>query len=75
MIVEIVAIEKPNEYERESWQLNDDEKISAIKILREEGNKLYRLGKHEDAEKKYRTALHMIEQLLMKYVQISKQTL
>lgn len=65
---ELISIESPSEYEKESWQLNDIEKTAAIDRLREEGNELYRQGESEAAEEKYKTALGMIEQLLMKYV-------
>lgn len=65
---EIISIECPSDYEKESWQLNDTEKTVAITRFREEGNELYRHGNHTAAEAKYKVALGMIEQLLMKYV-------
>lgn len=64
--VEIVSIELPNEYQKDSWQLDDNEKTNAIKVMREEGNELYKKGDTEAAEDKYRRAIGMIEQLLMK---------
>lgn len=63
---EIISIEQPNEYQKESWQLNDDEKTVAIRTLREEGNNLYKKGDRDAAEEKYKMAIGMIEQLLMK---------
>lgn len=65
---EIVSIEKPEDYEKDSWQLSDEEKLSTVKRFREEGNNLYREGKIEEATEKYRTAVGMIEQLLLKCV-------
>lgn len=67
-LAEIISIESPSEYEKDSWQLDDTEKTAAIERLRDEGNELYRQGKSEAAEGKYKIALGMIEQLLMKFV-------
>lgn len=67
-ILELLSIEQPNEYEREMWQLSDNERYSSIKEFRESGNEFYRNGKIEEAEEKYRAALAIIEQLLIKYV-------
>lgn len=64
----MISIERPNEYVKESWQLNDDEKLVAVQKFREEGNQLYKEGKVKVAEEKYRQAVGMIEQLLMKLV-------
>lgn len=63
---ELISIELPNEYEKESWQLNEDEKVKSVKECRELGNELYRKGKILEAEKKYQSALAIVEQLLMK---------
>lgn len=65
-ILELISIEQPNEYEREIWQLSDDERYSSLKEFREAGNEFYRNGKIEEAEEKYRSALAIIEQLLVK---------
>lgn len=59
-------MELPNEYEKETWQLNDNERNNTIKECREVGNELYRNGKIVEAEEKYRAALAIIEQLLIK---------
>lgn len=63
---ELISVELPNEYEKETWQLNDNERSNTIKECREVGNELYRNGKIEEAEEKYRAALSIIEQLLIK---------
>lgn len=59
-------MELPHEYEKETWQLNDTERSNTIKESREVGNELYRQGKISEAEEKYRAALAIIEQLLLK---------
>lgn len=66
LIAELISVELPHEYEKETWQLNDDERSNTIKENRELGNELYRNGKIAEAEEKYRAALAIIEQLLIK---------
>lgn len=63
---ELISVELPHEYEKETWQLNDSERSNTIKECREVGNDLYRRGKIAEAEEKYRAALAIIEQLLLK---------
>lgn len=69
-ITEILSVELPNEYEKESWQLNDSEKSNTIQEYRELGNDFYKNGKIDEAEEKYRAALAIIEQLLLKYANV-----
>lgn len=69
---ELISVELPNEYEKESWQLSENEKFATIKECREIGNELYRNGKIDEAEEKYRSALALIEPLLLKYFSQSK---
>lgn len=65
--IELISIELPHEYEKESWQLNDNEKTNTVQKYRDLGNELYRNGKIAEAEEKYRAALAIVEQLLVKY--------
>lgn len=67
-IMEIVSIERPEEYERETWQLNEDERRAAIQKYRDLGNEFYRNKQIAEAEAKYEAALGIVEQLLTKYV-------
>lgn len=64
--IELISVELPDEYEKESWQLSDTERFKVISESREVGNELYRHGKIVEAEEKYRAALEIIEQLLLK---------
>lgn len=65
-LIELISVELPDQYEKETWQLNDTERSNTIKENRELGNELYRSGKIDEAEEKYRAALAIIEQLLIK---------
>ncbi|KAH7289437.1 hypothetical protein KP509_30G001700 [Ceratopteris richardii] len=55
--VELVEFEK----EKESWDMNNAEKIEAAGKKKEEGNTLFKLGKYVRAAKKYDKAAKLIE--------------
>lgn len=55
------------EYEQESWQLSEDEKMEAVPRLREEGNQLYKQKQYAAAADKYAQAIGYLEQLLLRY--------
>lgn len=65
-IFELISIELPDEYQKESWQLTDDEKLVAIRELRDKGNTSYKEKNIPKAEESYRLALGMLEQLMLK---------
>ncbi|XP_068154709.1 AH receptor-interacting protein [Drosophila tropicalis] len=64
--LELTSIELPEEYEKERWQMSDDEKMLATNTLRERGNKFYKANLISEAETCYREAVGMIEQLMLK---------
>ncbi|KAG5027537.1 hypothetical protein JHK86_023451 [Glycine max] len=55
--VELVSFEK----EKESWDLNTEEKLEAAGKKKEEGNVLFKAGKHARASKRYEKAVKYIE--------------
>ncbi|XP_047966937.1 peptidyl-prolyl cis-trans isomerase FKBP62-like [Salvia hispanica] len=55
--VELVSFDK----ERESWDMNNEEKIEAASKKKEEGNALFKAGKHARASKRYEKAAKYIE--------------
>jgi len=65
-ILEIVRVEQPGEYKKESWTLTDDEKSSLIPKLKEEGNSLFKDKAYAEAIKKYEEALGYIEQFMLR---------
>uniref|UniRef100_U5EJP9 Putative ah receptor-interacting protein n=1 Tax=Corethrella appendiculata TaxID=1370023 RepID=U5EJP9_9DIPT len=65
-IIEILNIENPDQYEKESWQLNDEEKMHQIQDLKEKGNAYYKEKNIQAAQDCYATAIGMIEQLMLK---------
>lgn len=56
----------PGDYEQETWQLSEDEKLASIPLLRDEGNALFTSGDFRGAEAKYFDGIARLEQLLLK---------
>ena len=65
-IIELLSIELPDEYAKESWQLDVDEKLTSVSQLRSEGNQLYSNKKLEEATEKYGEAIGRLEQLILR---------
>lgn len=65
-IIDLISVELPDAYERESWQLNDDEKVVTVTELRERGNQKYKEQKYREAMEDYALAIGMLEQLMLK---------
>lgn len=55
--IELVSFDK----EKESWDMNTDEKIEAAGKKKEEGNVLFKAGKYAKASKRYEKAVKYIE--------------
>ncbi|CAJ1921462.1 unnamed protein product [Sphenostylis stenocarpa] len=55
--VELVSFEK----EKESWDLNNEEKLEAAAKKKEEGNVLFKAGKYARASKRYEKAVKYVE--------------
>lgn len=64
--IELLSVEMPEDYEKDSWQLNDDEKVKTVDELRERGNEQYKFKNYSEAMKSYELALGMLEQLMLK---------
>ncbi|RWS02671.1 AH receptor-interacting protein-like protein [Dinothrombium tinctorium] len=64
--IELLKVENPSEYEKEIWQMEESERLESIPKFREEGNKLYKQKRYEEASQKYASALGIIEQLMSK---------
>jgi len=65
-IFELLSYEAPESYEKESWQMDAEEKLSSVPQLKEEGNLLFKGGDYPGAAEKYRAALGRLEQLLLR---------
>lgn len=65
-IFEIVKVDQPGEYKKDSWSLTEDEKIKQLPILKANGNSLFKEKKFDEACKQYEEALGYLEQLMVK---------
>lgn len=59
-------VEAPSEYQRETWNLSNTEKMQAVPILHGEGNRLFKLGRYEEASTKYQEAIICLRNLQTK---------
>lgn len=63
---DLVKVEEPGDFQKDTWAMDENEKLAAIPRLREEGNELYRGSNFEEAAEKYSLAIGMLEQLLIR---------
>ncbi|XP_059827395.1 aryl-hydrocarbon-interacting protein-like 1 isoform X5 [Hypanus sabinus] len=61
-----VIVESPSAYKRETWAMNDDEKLKAVPLLHGTGNKLFKLGRYPEALAKYREGVICLKNLQVK---------
>lgn len=50
-------MQQPSEYNRETWALNDEERLKVVPVLHGQGNKLFKEGEYEKATQKYKEAI------------------
>ncbi|KAL1517557.1 hypothetical protein ABEB36_001307 [Hypothenemus hampei] len=65
-IIEIVKVEQPDEYEKETWQMNEEEQIDLIPKLKTQGNDEYGKKNYQKASELYAKAIGLLEQLMLK---------
>ncbi|XP_056119423.1 aryl-hydrocarbon-interacting protein-like 1 [Rhinichthys klamathensis goyatoka] len=65
-VMELLKVQQPSEYDRESWALNDEERVKAVPVLHGQGNKLFKQGRYEDATLKYKEAIMCIKNVQTK---------
>lgn len=63
---ELVKVEQPDEYKKESWQMDEDEKLGTIPKLKEQGNREFKEKRYKEAADAYAQAIGMLEQLMLK---------
>lgn len=64
-LIELIKVVLPNEYEKESWQMTEDEKLENIPHLKEKGNAFFREKNYDSASETYAKAIGMLEQLML----------
>lgn len=63
---ELLRVEQPGDYKKDSWAMTEPEKTAAVPVLKEEGNALYRAGEYHRAAEKYFEALSYLEEMVIK---------
>lgn len=66
MLAELVKVELPGCYEKQYWEMSEEERLNSVPQLKEAGNALYKDGKHDQAALKYREAIGRLENLMLK---------
>ncbi|XP_072106338.1 AH receptor-interacting protein isoform X1 [Mobula birostris] len=64
--IEMLKAEEPGSYEQEAWAMSDEEKLAAVPHIHEEGNRLFKAGRVQEATKKYHDAIACLKNLQMK---------
>ena len=65
-IMELLTVDQPEEYEKESWQMDADEKLDSVPQLKSDGNMLFGAKDYAGASEKYKHALGRLEQLMLR---------
>ncbi|XP_071618500.1 AH receptor-interacting protein isoform X2 [Heliangelus exortis] len=64
--IEVLKVEAPGSYQQDPWAMTDEEKLQAVPLIHQEGNKLYKQGKVREAAAKYYDAIACLKNLQMK---------
>lgn len=62
----MLSVEHPECYKKETWQMDENEKIKILPKLKDDGNQLYKEKKIDEASKLYAQAIGILEQLQLK---------
>ncbi|XP_007245990.3 aryl-hydrocarbon-interacting protein-like 1 [Astyanax mexicanus] len=65
-VLELLKVQQPSEYERETWAMSDKERLKAVPVLHGQGNKLYKMGRLEEAMNKYKEAIICVKNVQTK---------
>ena len=66
VLLELIKVEHPEDYEKDAWQMNEGEKLDLVPQLKEMGNKEYKEKNYQIAADQYAKAIGIIEQLMIK---------
>ncbi|XP_043787813.1 AH receptor-interacting protein isoform X2 [Apis laboriosa] len=63
--IELIKIILPDEYEKEVWQMTEDEKLKSIPDIKEKGNILFKEKNYNAACEMYAKGIGILEQLML----------
>ncbi|XP_028916032.1 AH receptor-interacting protein [Ornithorhynchus anatinus] len=64
--IEMIKVENPGSYQQDPWAMTDEEKMAAVPLIHQDGNRLYREGHVQEAAAKYYDAIACLKNLQMK---------
>ncbi|GJQ87541.1 hypothetical protein Trydic_g4815 [Trypoxylus dichotomus] len=65
-IIELIHIDQPEHYEKEIWQMDEDERLKLVPQLKERGNEEYKKKNYGIAADIYAQAIGILEQFMLK---------
>ncbi|XP_018325255.1 AH receptor-interacting protein [Agrilus planipennis] len=65
-VIDLLKVEEPEEYEKETWQMNDQEKREQIINLKEKGNLKFKDKNYKEASDCYAQAIGLLEQFMIR---------
>ncbi|CAL2032467.1 unnamed protein product [Caenorhabditis brenneri] len=65
-VFHLLKVFEPNEYEHESWQLGEEDKLKSVEELRQKGNDLFVKKDYKEAIDVYRDALTRLDTLILR---------
>ncbi|CAH0545656.1 unnamed protein product [Brassicogethes aeneus] len=63
--LELLKVEQPEDYEKETWQMEEKERVEAIPLFREKGNEEYKKKNYKKAAELYAKAIGILENLML----------
>ncbi|KAF2885821.1 hypothetical protein ILUMI_20363 [Ignelater luminosus] len=64
--IELLKVEHPDEYQKEAWQMNEEEQLIRVQELKEKGNEVFKKGELKSAADMYAEAIGILERLLLR---------
>uniref|UniRef100_A0A1I7TUX9 TPR_REGION domain-containing protein n=1 Tax=Caenorhabditis tropicalis TaxID=1561998 RepID=A0A1I7TUX9_9PELO len=65
-VFHLLQVLEPNEYEHDSWQLGEEDKLKSVEALRQKGNDLFIKKDYKEAIDVYRDALTRLDTLILR---------
>lgn len=65
-VIELVKVERPQEYQKDTWLMTLEERLEYIPELKKKGNKLYGNKLYDEAETVYCQAIGLCDQLMLR---------
>ncbi|XP_059186494.1 aryl-hydrocarbon-interacting protein-like 1 isoform X4 [Centropristis striata] len=65
-VLELCKVQQPSEYNRETWAMNNEERLKVVPVLHGQGNLLYKQKRYQEATLKYKEALICIKNVQTK---------